>query len=127
MGSLTMSRGDARTLTATVQPLDAFGNQVLGASGITGWKFWFTAKYDYSDADATAVFQKLPAAWQITTAGNATTPGIAICNLVHSDTAALPAYQVTLVYDVQAEDANGNPYTIDAGTLVVSPDVTTVV
>lgn len=127
MGTLAMLRGDVRTITASVAPLDAQGSQVLSGAGITGWKFWFTAKYDYSDADSAAAIQKLPAAWSVQTAGGVSTAGVATCTLTNADTAGLPPYQVTLVYDVQAEDTLGNPYTVDSGTLTVSPDVTTLV
>lgn len=124
MGTLTMTRGDTKTVTETIQPKDALGNQVLGANGIAGWSFWMTAKYDAGDADSAAVFQKVPINWTANTNGNQTTAGVATCTLNPSDTSALPPYQVTLVYDVQAKDTSGNIFTIDSGTLTVTPDVT---
>jgi len=124
MSQLTMYRGDTKTVTVTVQPVDASGNQVLGSGGIAGWSFWMTAKRDPSDLDSQAVFQKLPAAWSISSAGDATHPGVAFCNLAPADTASLPPYQLTLVYDIQAKDLTGNIFTIDAGAILVNVDIT---
>jgi hypothetical protein len=118
MTALTMFRGRSMTITESLTN--------LGSSGISGFKFWFTAKNDYADADAAAAIQKLPAAWAQDTAGDATHPGVAHCNLAPADTASLPPYQIVLVFDVQAEDALGNFFTVDSGTLTVMPSVTTV-
>src|SRR5260370_30824781 len=122
MGTLAMIRRDTKTVTETIQPKDILGNQVLGSGGITGWQFWMTAKYDPGDPDSLAVFQKLPAAWSVTQAGNTTTPGIVFCILSPADTASVPGYQVLLSYDVQAKDTGGHIFTIDSGTLIVAAD-----
>lgn len=126
MGDLQMYRGDSLTVTETVGPVG------LGANGIQGWQFRMTAKWDADDPDSAAVFQKVPSAWQITTQGVGPTgsppvggtAGVVFCNLLPSDTASLPAYQVALQFDVQATDASGHVFTIDAGTLTVFADVT---
>ena len=124
MSSLAMTRGDTRIVTTTISNLDANGNVVFGVNGVTGWTFWMTAKYDPGDTDASAVFQKLPASFSITTPGNAATPAVVTCTLAPADTASLPGYQVVLSYDVQAKDTSGNIFTVDSGTLTVSADVT---
>lgn len=113
-----MVRGDTRTVTETVGPAG------LDVNGIAGWSFWLTAKYDPNDADVNAVFQKVPADWALQSTGNATTAGVTLCTIQPADTASLPAYEVSLFYDVQAKDTNGNIFTIDNGTLTVSADVT---
>lgn len=120
MTDLAMTRGDTKTVTVTVGPAG------LGAGGITGWSFWFTAKHDPGDADTAAVVQKLPAAWQIQTAGSSTVAGVAFCVLAPGDTSALPAYQSNLTYDIQGKDTNGNIFTLDSGAFTVSADITTV-
>lgn len=118
MGSLTMVRGDTRTVTETVGPTG------LDSNGISGWSFWFTAKYDPNDADANAVFQKVPADWALQVAGDATTAGVILCTINPNDTLSLPAYRVVLFYDVQAKDTSGHIFTIDSGDLTVVADVT---
>lgn len=124
MSTLTMTRGDTRTVTTTISNLDANGNPALGSSGVTGWEFWMTAKYDPGDSDANAVFQKLNASFNIQTAGNASTPAVITCTLLPTDTSSLPGHQVTLAYDVQGKDTSGDIFTVDSGTLTVQPDVT---
>jgi hypothetical protein len=124
MSTLTMIRGDTRIVTTTISNLDANNNVVLGSSGVTGWQFWMTAKYDPNDADSAAVFQILPAAFTVPTAGNASTPAVIQCSLPPSATANLPGHQVALVYDVQGVDTSGNVFTVDSGTLTVVADVT---
>lgn len=124
MSILNMTRGDTKTVTETIAPVNSSGQQVLGASGVTGWLFWMTAKHDPRDTDAAAVFQKLPVQWTVTQAGNLTTSAIVFCILAPADTASLPPYQSSLYYDVQAKDTSGNIFTIDSGTLIVSADVT---
>lgn len=126
MTSLALTRARSYTITATVGPNNAAGLPALGSGGITGWQFWLTAKYDPTDPDTQAVFQKLPAAWQVTQAGNSTTPGLAICNIVPADTLSVPLHQVVLQFDITAEDGLGNFYMIDGGTITIAPDVTQV-
>lgn len=118
MTALTMSRGDTKFVTETVGPTG------LGANGIQNWQFWMTAKRDAGDPDSAAIFQKLPAAWTITQQGSPTLAGIVTCTLAPADTSALPPYQVVLVYDVTAQDTNSNEFTIDSGTITVTPDIT---
>lgn len=124
MTDISMYRGDTRTITETIQPLAADGTQVLGASGITGWSFWLTVKKDPGDADASAVFQKVPGSWTTNNPGNATTAGVVTCTINPADTASLPGYRSVLQFDVQAKDGSGNVFTIDRGTLTVDADVT---
>lgn len=122
MTLLTIKRNTSYTFTETIQPQGS-GGYVLGANGILGWTFWLTAKYDYSDADAAAAIQKLPASWTIQVHGDSTTAGVVFCTINPADTAALPPYQVTLVFDVKAKDESGRIFSVDDGTLTVSPDV----
>lgn len=118
MTALSMYRGDSLTVTETIGPSG------LDANGITNWLFWFTAKYDPSDADAKAVVKKVPTDFQVLNPGNATTAAVVYCNLASADTVSCPGHRVDLVFDVQAKDANGNVFTLDSGTLTVLPDVT---
>jgi hypothetical protein len=124
MTQLTMFKARTYTVTETVQPVDANGNQVLGAGGVTGFKFWMTAKLDVEVPDNQAVFQKLPASWAVTTAGDATHAAVVVCVINPADTASLPEHQLDLVWDIQMEDNASNFYTIDGGILTVKPNVT---
>src|SRR5579859_4647001 len=122
MGVLTLTRGDTGIFTTSISN--------LSASGLTGYSAWFTAKRDPSDADTGAVFQKTITSGgiQITTAGNATTPGFLTTTVVPADTDTLPAgYAVLLVYDVKVKDGSGVETTVDSGTILVSADVTNAV
>ncbi len=116
MSTLTMFHGDTPTFSATISN--------LSSSGLAGCELWMTAKRAATDPDSAAVFQKPNASWVIDQTGNASTPGIAHVQLANADTASLPLYPVALVYDIQLKDASGDIYTIDSGTLTVTPDVT---
>jgi hypothetical protein len=113
-----MPRGDDKTFTEYVGPAG------LDSNGINGWQFWLTVKYDDDDADGDAVFQKVPGEWQMAQKGDASTQGIAFCNIVPADTNSLPGHQVALVYDVQAKDTAGHIFTLESGTWTVTADST---
>lgn len=88
---------------------------------ITGWTMWFTAKYSYPDQDSQAAVQ------QSTGDGIAYTfplAGKAEITVAPIKTRGFPDGPVTLVYDVQVKDLLGSIFTVDAGTLLVIPDVT---
>lgn len=114
--NLSMKRGDYKVVQVTVRNLTA--------TGLTGCKFWFTAKQALSDADAQAVIQRLPADFTPVQTGDDLTPGIVTCEINPADTNGLPDYTVQLVYDVQMANANDKPFTIQKGKLKVEPDVT---
>lgn len=120
MTNLTITRGDSATIHVDVSsggtPVD-----------LTGYTLWFTAKAAYTDADADAAIQKgnaggLSGVSLMTGPGGANTR-IKIV-LSPADTESLAAKPVTLHYDVQAESAGGDIYTITRGDLLVQPDVT---
>ena len=122
MAALSITRGDTGIFTTTISN--------LGSGGLTGYSAWFTAKRDPSDADTGAVFQKTITSGgiQITTAGNATTPGVLTTTVVPADTDTLPTgYAVLLVYDVKVKDTSGVETTVDSGTILVATDVTNAV
>jgi hypothetical protein len=115
--NLKMKRGDTKLVQVTT-------TSTLTSSGLTGYKFWFTAKNAFTDADASAVIKKLTADFTVVQNGNATTPGIVTCKIDPADTASLPHFDSTLLYDVQFEDSDGNVTTVASGTLTVQVDVT---
>jgi hypothetical protein len=116
MSTLSMTHGDTRVIQTTISN--------LSSSGLTGCIFWLTCKRAATDPDSAAVFQKLNGDFTVDQNGNATTPGIVHCMINPTDTASLAEYSVTLVYDVQMKDASSNIYTVDSGTLTLTPDVT---
>lgn len=112
--TLTMKRGTTKSLVMTIKENGA-------AINVTGYTFWFTAKYNYEDADSAKVFQK--------TVGSGitlTTPasGIITVKLSPTDTSGLPAHTTRLYYDLKMKDGSSNVYSILSGELVVEPDVT---
>lgn len=118
-----MYRNDSRTVTTTIPAVDEDGNQVLQSSGVLGWQFRFTAKLDPEDGDSLAVIRKAPNDYSVPQYGDTVNPAIIVTTIQPADTAALPAHQVTLYWDVQGTDPNGHVYTIDAGQLNVNPDI----
>jgi hypothetical protein len=114
--NLSMYRGDTKVVQLTISG--------LGASGLTGYSFWFTAKNNYSDADVDAVIAKSGADFTVVTVGDANTDGVVTVKILPADTSGLPDYDVQLHYDAQAEDSNGNVTTLATGTLTVKVDVT---
>jgi hypothetical protein len=116
MSALTMSHGDTRVIQTTINNLTS--------SGLTSCTFWLTCKRAATDPDSAAIFQKLNASFTVDAVGNLTTPGVIHCTIAPADTATLAEYGVALVYDVQMKDSTGNIYTVDSGTLTLTPDVT---
>lgn len=116
---LSMSRGDTKVVQLTISNLPT--------TGLTGFKFWFTAKNQYSDADTAAVIHKTgnPGPdFTIVTNGSDTVSGVATCKILPTDTSGLPDYDSQLLYDAQVEDGNGNITTVASGILTIHVDVT---
>ncbi len=92
------------------------------AHPITGYTMWFTAKWYYTDPDNRAVSQLTNATAAITF--TEATTGKALVTMPALATRAFPDGPVTLVYDVQVMDTDGNISTTEAGTILVTPDCT---
>lgn len=117
--NLSLVRGDTDTISVSVSG--------LGSSGLNAYNdIRFTAKHDVSDADGAAVISKaLGSGISITSAGNATTPGVLAVAIAPADTQSLPAsYAVALTYDVRVYDVAGDAYTVAQGVLTVTPTAT---
>ncbi len=81
-----------------------------------------TAKFNYTDLDAAAVFKL-----STNTSGIAITNsvgGLATVTITPTNTSALPANPVNLYYDIQVTDASANVWTVADGILYVLPNVT---
>lgn len=121
--NLKMKRGDTKLVQVTT-------TSPLTAAGLTGYKFWFTAKSAFTDADANAVIKKIgqqaapTGDFTVVTLGSDTTAGVVTCKINPADTASLPDYDSVLLYDVQFEDSDGDVSTVASGTLTVQVDVT---
>jgi hypothetical protein len=92
---------------------------------ISGSTFTLTAKYNYTDTTAEAIFTK--------TVGSGitlTTPasGILTVKINPEDTAAIPYHDTTLVFDMEMvpADSPSDRFTVLYGTLVIRPDVSNV-
>lgn len=112
-----MYRGDSFVFDVQVkQPTGA-------AIDITGWTMWFTAKRYVSDPDNQAVIRQ----------DNGALAGIVFTDAVNGKaevtvapiaTRQFPDVEDVLVYDVQVKDLLGHVFTVEFGTLAVTPDVT---
>lgn len=113
--NLKMVRGDTYSFRVTI-------TQNGEAVDITGGSFTMTAKWEITDADANAVFQKTSPSGGIVL----TTPasGVITVTLDPADTNSLPLHKVSLFYDIEFIDSSGDVYTVLYGTLSVVPDVT---
>jgi len=108
MATLTMARGDDRTIIFTFDADTEFED---------GDTVWLTVKRSAGDPDSAAVVQ---AASPDDVTLTATTAAAAI---PASATSGL-LYLARLVYDWQIRTAAGLVHTLDTGVLIVSPDVT---
>jgi hypothetical protein len=115
MSDLTGTRGDTLVFDTVVGGLPS--------SGFAGYTAHFTAKRDASDR--VPVLSKAGTGQcEITTTGDADTPGVITTTISPADTASLPGYEVCLLYDVEVTDGEGVVTTVDSGTLLLTPDVT---
>lgn len=107
--ALTITRGDERTLTATVTLNGS-------AQDLAGKALTFTAK---RSANGSTVFSKtIGAGIAVTNVAG----GLASILISPSDTSGF-ADQVTLACDLQMTNNPGSPVTLDSGTLTVVPDI----
>lgn len=113
---LSMRRGDTLRIDHTV-------TQGGAALNLTGKTLRFTAKRSHADGDAAAVFTKMIGSGITVT--NAV-GGLASTTISPADTSGLPALAQLLVWDLQLVDGS-NVYTVETGTLLVSPDVSVTV
>lgn len=91
-------------------------------TNLTGGTLVFTAKWNFTDSDAAAVFQLSTPASGITIISAVN--GTANVTIPDTATAALPYDVVYLDYDMKFTDGSGFPWTVMRGTLKVSPNVT---
>jgi hypothetical protein len=115
MSDLTIYRSDTVKLNLAVTSGGSIYN-------LTGSSIWFTAKNQYSDLDAAAVFQKSTLNGGIVITNP--TQGIAQVTIASADTLLVPNLKTILVWDAQIKDSQGNIYTIASGRLIVLPEVT---
>jgi hypothetical protein len=119
-----MKRGDTKTVQFTVS------GATLGASGLTGYTLWFTAKEDVSDADVAAIIERTgspgPGFVLVTAGSGPTSPvdAVVTCDIVPADTSGLPDNDVVLTWDFQVESPSGRVTTAADGTLTVQADIT---
>lgn len=76
------------------------------AVNLTGGTLRMTAKWKYSDLDASAVFQISSPSSGITVTDAAN--GKANFTIARAKTTSLPSHQVNLYYDLQLTDSNSN-------------------
>lgn len=111
--ALSMTRGDTFAFNLAVTSAGAPFN-------LTGCSIRVTAKWDYANLDAAAVFTRtIGSGVTVTNAAG----GLATVVIAPSNTSTLPANPVNLYYDIQVTDGSSNVYTVNSGILTVSPDV----
>jgi uncharacterized protein YbjT (DUF2867 family) len=114
--NFTITRGDDVGWSGTVELSDV-------AYDLAGCALYFTGKNKYTDADASAIFQKTIGSGITVTNP---TQGLFTIALVPADTTAIPKAKTILVWDLQLVNSAGKRYTIASGNLIVNPDVTNV-
>lgn len=114
--NLNMVRGSTLSFDFSVT------NTATGlAENLTGGTLKFTAKWDFTDVDGSAVFQKtIGSGITVTNAAG----GLANVTIAASDTTSLPATIVNLNYDLKYTDASSNVWPILYGLLTIVPNVT---
>jgi len=112
MTDFSMKRGDTFLIDHTITSGGA-------AFDLTGKSLRFVAKRSVADADSAAVIVHTIGAGIVVT--NAT-GGLARTTISPADTTGLPALAQALAWELQLTDGS-NVYSVDAGTLLVSPDV----
>ena len=117
---LRMHRGDSAVFELAVATPPATYGATPVPVDLTGASARFTAKRRLADLDAAAVIAKASPAGVVITDGPG---GLLEVRLAAEDTDGLEA-PVTLHYDVQVRDVAGQVRTVDAGYLVIRPDVT---
>ena len=116
MADYSLPRGDSLPLYITVT------DQARKPIDISLAKLWMTAKRQYGDLDAAAVFQISTTSGDIVITDGPN--GLATIVVPASATASLPAQEIRLAYDIQIRMQNGIVQTIERGTLSITPDVT---
>ena len=92
------------------------------AFNLTGCTVYMTAKYSYSDADGSAVFQLSTSGGQITVTNAA--GGLATIAIPSSATSSLANRVTHLLFDIQVVTGASKRHTVMRGTLIVNPEVT---
>lgn len=93
------------------------------AVDVTGATFTYTAKWDFPDDNADAVFTKTSGVGGGITVLDPVTGSLEI-QIDPPDTSALPYAQVDLVYDLTMENISSQIFSILRGVLTVVPNVT---
>lgn len=117
---LTLAKGDTGPLVVTVS------HTTLGSGGLNAFhtgtgKLWFYGKYDVSDPDSSAVFEKtLASGISVTVDGNnTTTDGVVSITLLPSDTTSIPVDSpITLYCSLKGFDGT-NEFTITRDILLL--------
>lgn len=123
--SLVFTRQVVRDAITNVLSTVAIGDPIPPGcvpQDITGYFFWFTAKFNTQDPDIRAVSQLT------TTGGGVTLPnpgyGYLMVNMPPVATRGFPDGPVDLFFDIQAKPPSGIISTVDDGSIRVTPDVT---
>ncbi len=115
--TLRVTHSEDRTYTAVISLNDAVVN-------LSGASIYLTAKYNYQDADADAVFQLSTTSGDITITNAAA--GAISFTIPDTATSSLPYAELRLVYDLLVITAAGTRGYPMRGTLIISPNVSRV-
>lgn len=116
MSDFTFPWGNGRSFTSTVNNLPS--------TGLQGYVVIFTGKKTLADPDSAALWEKRSPHTDLTIVNGTNTATVTM--LVHAaDTDSLPAdAQTDLEWDLTVIPTNGDPYTVDAGVMRVTPHAT---
>lgn len=106
-------------------PFQVVDRETNAAIDVTGWTFWFTAKYSVVEPDAQAgIAQDNIMGGKGGVVLLSPTQGQCLVTVQPIVTRAFPDGPVRMVYDIQSMDPGGVVITIERGEQVVLPDVT---
>jgi len=122
-----MFRGDNLIFDVQVQKSPYPGTPPVPID-ITGYFMWFTAKRSTNDSDTQALTQITTTPTSVPPGGSIVltqpTVGKAEITTPQAMTSAFPDGVVKIVYDVKVRDTSSRVFTVEAGTIVVYPNVT---
>jgi hypothetical protein len=114
MAEYTVYRGTEAPITFTV--VDGDGDPL----DLTGYTLNFRAT---QRPVATLTISKATGSGIVHATQSGATIGQATLTLVAADTSSAPAYPIALEYQLEATPPTGGPYVVEAGYLIVRPDL----
>ena len=120
MSDISMIRGDAGSFLGVATKI----TNISEPFDLTDCDIIFTAKDDIGDTDNQAVITCDTSDGSITIVDAVNGKFLVYVAPAKTDSMEFVGTNKVLVYDVQVQDADGNVFTVDLGSLTITPDVT---